>query len=289
MQTIDNFVSTLSKQIWEELNKKGLKGLGISGSYARGDYSKSRPDVNFALFLEEETPEVTLTLGKVVSNLNTNFSSELNLCSDYHPERFIYPFGHDKTKPDIFFKIAIFSIKEKDLPMPFGRPGYVLEGHKLSIKMLYGENYFKDMVVTSNNDQVLKGVLYTLPQWQKQSKLAPLAYNLEKDTDLFFNEAMIWGKIIIQQYAWIQGLKSGLDYSRSEDRAVVFSKIHNKEELRAFIELPENLKKKLNLILDARLNFLQMRDDRAMAETLYLATSDLAGYFIGEAKRIGQL
>lgn len=281
---IQGFVDEFCKKVWDQLKDVGVKGVGISGSFARGDYSKARPDVNFVIFLAQETPALVLQIGNIASGLNETYSEFFNLRPEYHPERFVFPWGRDKSKSDLFFKIALFQLKDKDLPMPFGRPGYVVEGHKLSIKMWFGDNFFKDVTVSSSNEEVIKGCNFLLPQWIRAIRLAPLSYNLAKDNDLFFNESLVWGKLSIQQYAWIQGIKNGLDYSKESDRAQIFDKIHHKEKLKDFMKLPDKEQRMVNLILEGRLHYNDWKEDKEKAEEIYLSSTHLMDYFLDQAK-----
>jgi len=282
---IKEFVDEFCDLVWKELGGKGIKGIGVTGSYARGDYSKTRPDVNFAVFGTSDAA-VSWKIGRVASGLNKKYSQWVNLRPEYHPERFAAPWGRDINKTDLFFKIAFFDVKERDLLMPFGRPGYVLEGHKLSIKMWHGRNLFEDIIVTSSNDEVIKGCNYMYSQWVRAIKLTPLAYDLEQDADLFFGEALVWGKIAVQQYAWVQGIKNGLDYVNDEDRMKIFSRVHDKEKLRGFFKLPRKEQEMVNLILDARKKYQEWKTDSKMAEKLYQSSYHLLNYFWDETKKL---
>jgi predicted nucleotidyltransferase len=282
---LSDFSNDVCNMIYKNAKKLGVSGIGITGSYARGDYSTSRPDINFAVFADKHTPKLQLTIGSLLSDLNSKYSNHVNLHPEYHPERFTYPWGRDSNKTDLFFKIAIFQLKDKNSPMPFGRPGFVVEGHKLSMKLKHGKNHFEDIEITSDNRQVLKGVNYVLPQWNKKIKLTPLSYNLNKDVDLFFNESMIWGKLAIQQYAWVQGIKNGLDYTKNEHRKQIFENIHEKERLPDFIDVPENESGLIKLVLDGRNNYSEWRFSKEKAESIYAASSHLLDFFLNEAKK----
>ena len=276
-----SFADEFCKQVWE----LDIEGVGVTGSYARGDYSKERPDVNFALFVDKITPELSLQIGEIASNLNNEYSKYFNLRPEFHPARFVFPWGRDEEKQDLFFKIAFFELEKKNAAIPFGRPGYVVEGHKKSIKMWHGKNYLQDTEIKASNAEVLKGATYVLPQWLQKAKFSPLSYNLNQDTELFFNEALVWGKLGIMQYAWIQGIKNGLDYSSDESRAGILEKVHNKKTLRTFLELPKEEMEMVNLILDGRLNYNNWKSDKKRAEEIYLASFHLLELFLKEAQR----
>jgi hypothetical protein len=209
----------------------------------------------------------------------------VNLRPDIHPERIVFPWGRDRNKVDLFFKIAIFDLKYKDLTMPFGRPGVVMEGHKKSIKMWHGKNYFEEVKISSSNEEVIKGCHHVLSQWARSIKLTPLSYNLNKDTDLFFNESLSWGKIAILHFAWIQGIKNGLDYSKAEDRVQIFEKVNKKEGLSKFLNIPQKERKMVDLILEARLNYDKWKNNKELSRRIYAASDHLLNFFLNEAKK----
>ena len=286
-KVLSDFVGDFSREVWKRLKSKGVDGVGVSGSYARGNFSKSRPDINFAIFAKKSSSDLLISLGEIASSLDKKYSHLVNLRPDLHPERFAFPWGRDTEKKDLFFKIAIFDLSKKDLPMPFNRPGFIVEAHKSSLKMLHGAHYFGEVEISSSNEEVMKGVNYTLGNWSKKIKYAPISYNLKRDVDLFFNEALSWGKLAVQQYAWVQGIKNGLDYSKSKDRKEIFDKVHNKKLLRTFLELSDDKKKLVELILDARLNYDEWKLNKKKAIEIYKASEILLGYFLDEAKKLG--
>jgi predicted nucleotidyltransferase len=278
---INKFINDFCELVYEKLKDKGVKGIGITGSFARGDYSKSRVDINFIVFVEENTPEISLEIGDIISEFDREeYTSLFNFRPEFHPERFAHPWETDRNKKDLFFKIAIFDLRDKNLERPFGRPSYVLEGHKLSIKIIKGDNCLEDIVIDTNNQEILDGVRGALKQWQRKLRLAPLAYNFNKDIDLFFNECLSWGKIVIMQYAWAQGIKNGLDYTKEEDRLKIFEVINNKEALRDFIKLDPSVKEYIDLILDSRNNYEEWKEDINIAKKLYIASANLTSLFL---------
>lgn len=285
-KVISNFVDDFCDTVWVKLKKKGIQGVGVTGSYVRGNYSKSRPDVNFAIFTDGETPELFLEIGQILSALNKKYSRFVNLQPDFNPERFNFPWGRNKDKICLHFKIAIFELKDRDLPMPFARPGHNIEGHKLSAKMWHGRNYFEEVKISSSNEEVIKGCCFVLSQWVRSIKLTPLSYDLAKDTDLFFTEALLWGRLAIRQFAWAQGIENGQDYSRSEDRAKIFDQIHNKEKLRKFLVLPKKEKEMANLIFDALVNYDKWKNNKKLANKIYLASAHLTDFFLEESKKV---
>lgn len=283
---MNSFVSDFSEEVWRSLKSKGIEGVGVSGSFARGDFSKGRPDINLAVFAKDPSSNLLLSIGQIASSLHNKYSKEVIFRPDLHPERFVFPWGRDKTKPEVFFKIAVFDFAQKNSAFPFGRPGFVLESHRSSMKMLYGKNYLENIKISSSNEEVLKGCNHMYGIWSKQIKLTPLSYDLENDVDLFFNESLSWGKVAIQQYAWVQGLKNGLDYSKQSDRKQIFEKVGNKKLLRTFFDLAKKDIDAVNLVLDARLKYDEWKFDKDKAIEVYKASSNLLSVFSEETEKL---
>ncbi len=282
---IKKFVSEFAKQTWESFRDKNLEGIGITGSFSKNKLSAGRPDINFALFVKKTSPLFFLKLGKISSALAYHYKSFFNLRPEFHPERFSFPFYRDPQKADVFFKIAIFEKSKKKEKFPFGRPPHVLEGHKYSFKSLYGVNYLSGLKIKTTNEEVLVAVNYVLKKWSSQLNLAPLSYNLEKDVDLFFNEALVWGKLGLMQGVWLEGIKKGFDYSLSAHRKRVLGLVFDKEKIPTFITVPSNVRKKAEFILDCRRNYNEWKKNKRLAFKLYHASHGILEYFRKEAEK----
>lgn len=284
-QLLAKFSSDFCLSSWNKLKKFGLEGVGITGSYARGDYSKSRPDINFALFIKEQNYRLLLGLGEIVTRLNQKYSRYINFRPRYLPERFIPAWSKDPRKTDLFFKLAFFTKKEKDFPMPFGRPKVIVEGHQISIKNFFGENYLENLKLNITNEEIIKGVEYVLPRWFSQFKLIPLSYNLENSLDELFDESFEWGKMAILNYCWAHAISNGLDCSRKENRMKVFEIVHNKSTVGEFFKLPKKEKGLIDFIFSVRINYNRWKNDKKIAYKTFSATYQLFEYFIKELHR----
>ena len=288
IKSIRRFAQNFADIAWQELRLEGLEGVGVTGSFARkGDFSLSRPDINFAFFTASTSRRFLWKTGRIVTQLGQEYNQFFNLRPEFHPERFAYPFQRDKSKIDLFFKVAFFEKDRRDDPFPFGRPPHVLEGHQLSLQQLHGKNYLAGIKIKTDNANILRSCIYVLSQWQRKIKLAPLSYNLTKDTDLFFNEVLTWGKLAIMQYLWIQGIKQGLDYRRRDSRQKILNLVHHKRELPAFFRKSngKNLKQ-INFVLLARDHYQVWKNDLSKAKRLYFIASTLLESFLKEAQKL---
>lgn len=283
---VKNFVDDYCRAVWTELQGKGVDGVGVSGSYARGDWSRGRPDINFAVFVENVTPDLLIKIGNIASRLNDTYSKYANLRPELHPHRFVAPWGRDSSKRDVFFKIGVYDESDQNEYHPFGLPSFYAEANQQSLKMWHGRDYLKEIQFHAENKMVLEVVAHAFEDWKPQIEICPLSYNLEEDIDLFFNEAMIWGKLIIQQYAWIQGLKNKLNYKKKDHREEIFDKIHDKRQLRGFVDVPEKQRVMVNLVLDARLNYDSWKNDKEKAYEVYRASFALIELFGEETAKL---
>jgi hypothetical protein len=107
----------------------------------------------------------------------------------------------------------------------------------------------------------------------------------EYKTYPFILESLSWGKIAILQFAWIQGIKNGLDYSKAEDRVQIFEKVNKKEGLSKFLNIPQKERKMVDLILEARLNYDKWKNNKELSRRIYAASDHLLNFFLNEAKK----
>jgi len=275
---LEEVVEFLSREFWKNLKDKYIKGLGIGGSYARGDYSPSRPDINFIFFVNNDSPELYLIVSQTFNKVAAKYNKDFNLRPRSEPERPASSFKRKSSKPDVFIKISYLLFELKDAPGHlFGRPPFVAEAHASSFKLLYGKNYLTDISGQSSNEQVIKGSLAQFRAWNELLRYTPQSYRLPEETDLFFDESLAYGKLLVMQAAWIAGLKAGLDYSRKEDRGKIIKIVGDKEKLKEYLSrLGPTIQKNAKIILDARLNYGQWKNNLNKAKFVYKASFDLS-------------
>jgi len=273
-QAANEFVDNL----WQRLGKNILDGIGISGSFARGNFSIARPDVNIILFVKKDIPELYLGIAEIFNEISKKYKEDFNIWMRSEPERPTFLFKETKTKKDIFFKLSFLQLTLKDsLSQPFGRPPSQAESLSKGLKMRYGKNYLANLKITCSNKQILEGFSNSLQSWRKILRYTPSSYTWEKNVDSFFNEALAYGKLFVYQSVWVVGLLKGLDFSKRKDREKVLEIIFNKEKLRNFLsefKKPEVLAK-INLILDSRSHYQEWKSNLKRAKDLYQAAYTL--------------
>jgi len=275
---LDEVVDFLSRKFWKKLKNKYIKGLGIGGSYARGDYSPPRPDINFVFFVNNDSPELYLLVAQIFNKAAEKYSKNFNLRPRSEPEKPASSFQRIGSKPDVFIKISYLLLELKDTPgYPFGRPPFVAESHASSFKLLYGKNYLTKISGQSSNEQVIKGSLVQFRAWNELLRYTPQSYRLPEETDLFFDESLAYGKLLVQQAAWLAGLQEGLDYSQKENREKIIKIVGDKEKLKEYLSrLGPTIQKNAKIILDARLNYEKWKNNPNKAKLVYKASFDLS-------------
>lgn len=277
-EKLEELVDFLSKEFWESLKDKYIEGLGTAGSYARGNFSPSRPDVNFIFFVSNDTPSLYIFVSKIFNKAVEKFKKDFNLRPRSEPERPTSSFGRISSKPDVFVKISYLLLELKDIPgFPFGRPPFVAESYASSFELLYGRNYLTGITGECFNNQVITGSLGQFRAWSELLRYTPQSYRLPDETDLFFDESLAYGKLLVQQSAWIAGIKEGLDYSKKKNREKIVGVVSDKKELRKYLScLGEETQKNSQVILDARLNYEQWKNNPKKGEFVYKASFELS-------------
>lgn len=287
-EKINLIVKTVVEEFRENLGDEYIDGIGIGGSFARGNYSTSRPDVNVLVFVKKDVADLYLRVASIFDRVSDEFKDEFNIRPRSEPERPTFSYKRNRDKKDIFFKLSYLQLALKDVPgFPFGRPSWVLESHGKSLKMIYGINHLEGIKVVCSNEQVLEGSIKQIRTWRDLLSYTPASYDLSKDLDLFFDESLAYGKLIVQQAAWLAGLLKGLDFSRKADRQEVLNAVFNKKELRSFLAvLGPSIADKVNTILDSRLHYHEWKFNLEKAKNLYRAAYGIGGELLDIAQRL---
>lgn len=193
-QIIDNVVDSMVEKVGSLLGDR-IVSITLVGSHAVGKISLSRPDIDFMIFFKERAEGSDFwKLGQIWNELNKQFSDDVNLRLEFRPFRFIYPRRYDKSKPDLYFNPIYANMLEKDLHRPFGLPKFVLAGFQQMRKVIIGEDVLGEMnfqfsVKELKNDMIADLILFYL-----QASRATAQYDLEKECNFLFNEALALGK-----------------------------------------------------------------------------------------------
>lgn len=285
---IDFIVNEVIESLWGKAGDEYIDGIGVGGSFARGNYSISHPDVNIIVFVKKDMSDLYLRVAEAFKKLSEKHKEEFNIRPRSEPEKPTFSYKRDKSKKDIFFKLSYLQLALKDVPgFPFGRPSWVLESHGKSLKMTHGANYLKDIKVVCSNDQVLEGSIKQICSWREVLRYTPSSYDLSEDLDLFFYESLAYGKLIVQQAAWLAGLLKDLDFSKNKDRQQVLDAVFDKEKLRRLLTVfDSSIVDKANTILDSRLHYHEWKLSSEKAKNLYCAAYEIGGELLSVARKL---
>lgn len=277
-EKIQKIVQEFIEALWQELGDKYVIGIGLAGSFVRGDFSPSRPDVNVMLFVQEDSPKLYLKINEIFAQLAQKYRKDCNIRPRCEPERITSPFGRDKSKRDLFFKLSFLLTALKDwAEYPYNKPAYHLEGIVKDLEMVFGLNPAAEFKATCSNSWITRFITREhLKPFIERFRYTPLSYDLTQETDLFFEEVLAYGKMAVAFGAWLAGIKKGLDCSSKEDRKKILNVVFNKGESADYLSVfgPEVVEDAA-LILEARLHANEWKNDLEKAQKLYKAAFKL--------------
>lgn len=270
-EKIDELIDELIKSLKEKLGNR-LESIILTGSYAIGKISYDRPDVNLILFFKERfAPEDSIMLSKIFSRLVKKFKEEYVVRPEFRPFRFVYPRIRDKEKMEVFINPLILNMADINEEFPFNQGHYILAGMKKMGKVVFGSDPLIGIDLKITKERVVKNMFRIWWTYKIQIDRTPLAYDIEKDCDLFFNESLAMGKLI--SYDGIELVMT--DEELKEEKYIEI--VSEKEKLIKFYKkrYDEEAAKFLEIILNSRKNYLEWRNNERKAVELYKATSGI--------------
>jgi len=247
-----------------------LEGVTLTGSYAIGKFSPSRPDINFFLFLKPNPPaKIYLTLGEIFTDLIDRYADTFIIRPEFRPFKFSQPRG--KGKLEVFLNPLIADLGEKLADPPFGISKNVLHGMKEMRKVTYGPDILGEMDLTFGKEAVVKSALRDLSIFKVQLIRAPSTYDLNKDYPLLFNESFIIGKMTL---GWGLEVASSDEELRKGNHLEYFK---NKEKMVDFYKKNYGgaAAESVKTILDARDHYIEWKDDKGKAYLLFTEAYNL--------------
>lgn len=230
---------------------KNLKGITLTGSYATGKFSPSRPDINFFLLLGPNPPaETYLVLGKVLTWLIEKYDGKFVIRPEFRPFKYPYPIA--KKGLEVFINPLLADLAEKDADPPFGISVPVLHGMSAVRKVVFGPDFLGELDLTFGKEIVIKSALRDLSIFKLQLIRAPSTYNLNKDYNLLFNESLICGKMTIGWGVEVASsdkeLKSGahLEYIKDRKKTIDYYRKHYDKKAAKSIEVIFEARDKYN-------------------------------------------
>lgn len=262
-EKIDNVVNYLIEILKKKLGMR-LESINLIGSYALGKVSLDRPDVNLILFFKGwATAEDYIEFGKILYEVVNKFKDEFSVRLEFRPFRFVYPIVRGKL--ELFINPLLLNTAEKD--RNFNLDPQFLDGAKATRKVVYGTDVLGDMEFEITKENVRKGITFLFPMIKIQLDRAPLVYDINKDPDLLFNEALAQGKLM--SYHAVEIAMSDEDLKEKKYAEL----IADKAKLLQFIKerYDEDTANALDTILKARENYSAWKNDKNKAIDVYKA------------------
>jgi len=266
---LDEMLTELFGELKKQM-KKNLKGITLTGSYALGKFSPSRPDINFFLFLGPNPPaETYLALGKVFTWLIERYDGKFAIRSEFRPFKFPYPISQRGL--EVFINPLLADLAERETDPPFGISVPVLHGMSAVRKVIFGPDFLKEINLSFGKDTVIRSALRDLAIFKLQLIRAPSTYNLNRDFRLLFNESLVCGKGTIGWGVEVASsdkeLKSGthLKYIKDRRKAIDFYKEH----------YDKRTAKSVEIILEARDKYDSWKKDKNKAFLVFTESYNL--------------
>lgn len=262
---VDYFNDEITRRL-----KDQLTSLYLIGSYTSRNVSLSRPDINWLLIHRNPiADESRWILGEIITGTIDKFMNDLIVCPELRPFKFSYPVKRDSL---VFtnFSIITGSENEKEFKaLNFFIPEYVFAGFKASSKLIFGEDILSKFKFSVTRDAIHKDAPGKISSHKIQLDRVPLAYHMERDIDLIYNESLAHGKNLL--YFGVELVMSEEELGKNE-----FLNYFTGNELLGFYQkrFPE-VADTAKLLLESKENFEKWKKDKEKARQVYLAASEL--------------
>lgn len=268
-QKIDEMVDYLVGELKRKLGYR-LESVTLTGSYAIGKVSEERPDINMILFFKGVMlPDDSVELGRILNGTIEKFKGDFGVRLEFRPFRFVYP--RYKKEPEVFVNPLILNMAEKDLEFPFNIPHYILAGMAGMRKVVFGTDVLASVDLEVTKGRIIGGAFRVLPLGKLQLDRAPIAYDVDKESDLLFSEALSIGKLT--SYDGVEIAMSDDEIKQKKYMGIITdkSKLINFYRERYDAEAAEFI----SVILQARDNCRTWKNDPDKAIIVYRAASGI--------------
>jgi len=262
LSKIDSLVDFFNSEFQTKLGKR-LETVMIVGSYAQGKLSLDRPDINYVIIWKERgTADDYLELGKILADSIQKFLEDFVVRPEFRPYKFSYP-AKRKDK-EVFVNISCLNYFDKH--NNFFIPDFVLDGFYQTRKIIFGYDVLANIDITVTKKSVVKNAIAKLSSHKVQLDRIPLVYNINKDSDLIFNESLDHGKNLA--YFGVELLMTDKQIRDKEYLTI----INDKQKLKEFYSrcCPPALAS-INTILNSRNNYEKWKNDKIKAIEVYKA------------------
>lgn len=270
LNTIDSVAESFQEACQEKLGER-LKAFYVAGSYAFGEISLDKPDLNYILmFKEKGEGDDYLALGDIIKSVSKKYEDKALIKPEFRPFRYIYP-PITKEGYMITLNPILMNMQEKDLQVPFNLPKFFLKGIKSSRKLLYGEDALAEVEIGKVTQKHVREIgMRELGFWELPLVRAPAQYR-DNDQALFFSEVLSRAKSM---------LYLGVEAVMTEEELANDEYVHYAENKDDMVELyearySEEVGEMATQVLDARKNFTEYKEDRRKAEDIFKIAVDL--------------
>ncbi|NMB91824.1 hypothetical protein GYA37_03185 [candidate division WWE3 bacterium] len=270
-ENIDNLVSFINQEIIEKLGDK-TEALYLVGSYASGNISLNRPDINWLLIHKDPVEdESRWVIGEIFTEAIDKFINQFVVRPELRPFKFSYPI---KRGEDVFINLSIVTdapSAQEFIHKNSFLPEYVFEGFKSSRKLVFGNDLLKNISFEVNKNNIWSLAMEKIISHKVQLDRIPLTYHLQKDVDLVYNEALSHGKNLL--YFAVELLMSEEELKEKKYIEI----FQDKNSMQSFLTSKYAKFSSLSqTIYDAKDNYEKFKSDKDKAKEVYLAASKIA-------------
>jgi hypothetical protein len=286
---VDQMVKELIEVLKLELGAN-LEGLNLVGSYATGQVSLERPNVNIIGFLKQHPPaEVYLRAGRLLYEVGSRYQQFFRFRVDLFPFRFAQPIGG--KDPEVSVNLNLYDLADKNLEIwitpdkkvraPFGAPEPVIQSFKFTRKVVFGKDILGGMEFSITREDTLLNILKEFPTFYKPQLIkAPLTYDIDQNYDLLATEALEIGKSCLASAVPL--LLDGESVKQGKHLELLM----DKGKMLAFFEKSDSahFSEWAKIILGARENFSEVKRDKTKVLKLYQTSFNLLNTVLGMAR-----
>jgi len=262
---LDQMTGDLFQDIQDQIGDH-LESITLTGSYAIGKISISRPDINFFIVLKPRVPaDVYLRMGEIFTKIIHKYSADFSIRPEFRP--FKYPNPIYEKGLEVFLNPVIASIEEKDGDFPFGVSKNFLAGVKSMRKVIFGKDVLADMDFKIDKQYIIQASFRDVSLFKIQLTRAPMSYDLNSKIGLLLNESLINGKM-----AMGYGVELASTPEELENRSYL-QYFSEREKMVGFYRerFGESVAENAQVLQDARNNYHEWKEDKEKTYAVFSA------------------
>jgi len=276
-KNIDKLVNFINQGVKDNLGDR-LESIYLVGSYTKGKISLSRPDINWLLVHKEPVQdESRWELGQVLTDAIDVFINDFVVRPEPRPFKFSYPIR--RGMDEVFVNMSIVSSATSSDEFKTKNnfiPEYVLEGYKQTRKLVFGKDILENIDFKVSREIIHRDAVEKIISHKVQLDRIPLAYHLDRDIDLIFNESLSHGKNLL--YFGVELLMSEEELKEKKFLEI----FDNKDNFLEFYKkrLPKTINS-VQKILEAKEHYSEWKSNKERAREIYLIASNFSNILFG--------